>query len=282
MSKSAKTAVATKAEHPVALAGDFSSMAGQGFDNLSRDDLAIPFLTILQSNSPQVKRSDGAYIDGAQEGMLLNTVSKALLDTQSAPVTLVACAYSRAFVEWRTREKGGGYVAEHNEAQGEALLRTCERDEKGRDILPNGNQLNDTRTFYVLVVDADGVPSPAVLTMTSTQIRKSKQWLMQQNMLKLKSADGRAYTPPMFASKWHVKTVAESNEKGSWFGWAFEHAGYFKTTDDPVFQAAMELAKSVKTGATKANHAAAADSIDPETGEIRRGGDQRPEPPEAF
>ena len=39
---------------------------------------------------------------------------------------------------------------------------------------------------------------------------------------------------------------------------------------------------ALKTGTTKANHATAAD-IDPDTGEIRgRGGDQRPEPPEAF
>ena len=58
----------------------FAGDAGRGLENVDKDCFAIPFLTILQSGSPQCKKSDGAYIKGAEEGMLFNTVTKDLYD----------------------------------------------------------------------------------------------------------------------------------------------------------------------------------------------------------
>lgn len=243
----------------------FDTDAGAGFEGVSRDDMAIPFIAILQSGSPQCKRSEGAYIEGAAEGMLVNTVTGKVLDVSKTPLVVVPCAYHRAFVEWRLRENGGGFVREHKPDP--TLLTDTIRDEKNRDILPNGNQINDTRTFYVLVLDADGMPSPAVLTMASTQIKKAKQWMMQQNLLKLRGANGAVYTPPMFASKWSITTVPESNDKGSWMGWKFEHAGYLDGPTDPVYLAARDFHKSVAAGETRVDMSKAA--VDPDTGEIR-------------
>lgn len=256
----------------VALAGDFSGMAGLGFENAGRDDLAIPFLVLLQSGSPQCKRSDGNYIEGAAEGMLLNSVTKQLMDPVKERIVIVPCAYQRSFVEWRTREAGGGFVMQHDVATGQQLLSTAERDEKGRDILPSANQLNDTRAFYVMVIGDDGTPSPAFISMTSTQIKKSKQWLMQQNLLKLKDGHGNTYTPPMFAAKWHVSTVAESNDKGSWFGWAFEFDSFFPGVDDPTFQAVLGFHKSIAKGEVKADLAKAGEVV----GEAVAGDDDIP------
>lgn len=279
------TEVAVKPQGDVVVAPEsFEEHAGTGFDGITRDDLAIPFLTILQSGSPECKRSEGAYIDGAQEGMLLNTVTKQLIDTAKVKLYVVPAYYGRAFIEWRLRENGGGFVREHQPDP--AILANTIRDEKSREILPNGNQINDTRTFYVMVLDDEGNPSPAVITMTSTQIKKSKQWLMQQNLLKLRNTAGQMYTPPMFASKWLVTTVPESNDKGSWMGWKFEHAGYLAGPKDPVFIAARDFHNSVKTGAVKADMTKAGEptgdgEIDPETGEVRAP-DGRPEPPRDF
>jgi hypothetical protein len=239
-------AVVPVQENPVAMAADaFSDFAGEGFAGVGKDDMAIPFITILQGLSPEVKRNDPAYIEGAQEGMFLNTVTRELHDpVKNGPLVLISCHYARTFLEWRLREKGGGFVAEHT------LPSATIRDERGRDILENGNQLNDTRTFYVLAMDANGMPQPAVVSMTSTQIKKAKQWLMQQNLLRLSGPNG-SYQPPMFASKWNVTTVTESNEKGSWSGWKFTHAGYLAGPSDPLFVAAREFHDSVVSGAAK-------------------------------
>jgi hypothetical protein len=232
-------------------ADDFSGFAGEGFQGATKDDLAIPFLTILQSGSPQVKRSEGEYIEGAAEGMLFNSVTKELYDPIKTPLYVIPCAYDRFFIEWRIRENGGGFKGQHSVEEGERLLEKSMRDDKNRDIIESGNQLNDTRTFFVMVFnEAEGYATPALITMTSTQIKKSKSWYMQQNMLKLKGPNG-PYTPPMYASKWRVTTVPESNEKGSWMGWAFTHAGYLKGPQDPIFIEAQKFAKSVKSGAVK-------------------------------
>jgi hypothetical protein len=240
---------------------DFSGFAGEGFQGLNKDDLAIPFLTILQSGSPQVKRSEGEYIPGAAEGMLFNSVTREIYDPVADHIFIVPCAYDRYFVEWRIRENGGGFKGQHSVDEGETLLTKAMRDDKNRDIIENGNQLNDTRTFYVMIYNAEeGTASPALITMTSTQIKKSKQWLMQQNLLKLRGPNG-PYTPPMYASKWRVTTVPESNEKGSWMGWAFTHEGYLKGPQDPVFVEAQKFAKSVKSGAVKPDFAKAPDGV---------------------
>jgi hypothetical protein len=248
---------------------DFSADAGSGFEGAGAQDFAIPFLQILQGLSPQVKRSDGAYIKDAQEGMILNTVTNTVVDPAVSPLIVIPVLYRHTWVEWRLREKGGGFVGEHTQPPGETT-----RDDRGRDILANGNQLNDTRTFYVMVVDGMGACTPAVVSMTSTQIRKAKQWYMQMNLLKLKGPNG-PYTPPIFASKWTVTTVPEANEKGSWFGWKFEHAGYLAGPTDPLFVEAKAFRESVVSGAVKVDHARAEDAAagktaarDPDTGEF--------------
>jgi hypothetical protein len=207
--------------------------------------------------------------------MVYNTVTRAVVDTEKTQLLVVPCAYRHTFVEWRLRERGGGFVAEYDTAPNVVTT----RDDKGRDILPNGNQLNDTRSFYVMVIDeAHGTVTPAVLAMTSTQIKKAKQWYMQQNMLRLNGPKGQ-YTPPMFASKWVATTVPEANEKGSWYGWKFEHAGFMGEGDEDLYAAAREFHKSVKSGAVSADMSRSTDSggetpaanagakRDPQTGE---------------
>ena len=40
--------------------------------------------------------------------------------------------------------------------------------------------------------------------------------------LKVKSSDGRVFTPPTFSHKYKLSTVQESNDRGNWFGWNIE------------------------------------------------------------
>src|SRR4051812_27693664 len=40
-----------------------------------KGDVALPFMRVLQSNSPQVKPKNAKYIDGAQEGFFFNSAT---------------------------------------------------------------------------------------------------------------------------------------------------------------------------------------------------------------
>ena len=56
-------------------ANTFEQDAGQGLGKLGQEDLALPFLKILGQLSPEVNKRDGKYVEGAEPGMIFNSVS---------------------------------------------------------------------------------------------------------------------------------------------------------------------------------------------------------------
>ena len=65
----------------VAVFDDDSLLSGgTGLEEASAGDYAIPFLRVLQSMSPQLKKSDGQYIAEAQEGNFFNSVTNKVYD----------------------------------------------------------------------------------------------------------------------------------------------------------------------------------------------------------
>ena len=53
---------------------DMEADASQGAQNISQEDLALPFLKILGQLSPEVNKRDGKYVEGAEPGKIINTV----------------------------------------------------------------------------------------------------------------------------------------------------------------------------------------------------------------
>lgn len=229
----------------LALQSMYEEDVDAGFESADKDSYAIPMLNILQSLSPQVDESEGEYIEGAKPGMMFNNVSGELYGNTDGLV-VVPCAYRRGFVEWRPRESGGGFVAEYSVAEAEELLEKCVRNDKNQDVLPNGNLLVDTRTHYVLRISSDGAYEPAVMAMSSTQLKKSRKWMSRMKNIKFKRADGSQFTPPMYANMWKFTTVPESNDKGKWHGWKEELVGVVE--DPQVYRAAKEFKELVSSG----------------------------------
>lgn len=239
------TEVATKAATEVALQTQFLADAGAGFEDADSNAFAIPFLQILQSGSPQCKKSDGAYIKGAEEGMFFNTVAQEIYSGEEG-LTVIPCHYTQRFIEWQQRESGGGFVREW--LPGEAPATT--KDAKGRDVLANGNNLVDTRNHYVLICLPDGTLTPALLSMTSTQVKKSKKWMSQMQATKVKGPNG--FVPaPMMSRKYKLTTVPESNDQGSWFGYRIELVGLVE--DQAEYAEAVAFRNAVRSGAAKAS-----------------------------
>ena len=224
--------------------------AGAGFEDADASAYAIPFLYVLQSGSPQCKKSDGAYIKGAEEGMLFDTVGKRLFSGETG-VVVIPCHYTQRFIEWQPRESGGGFVAEHA-PESNILARTC-KDAKGRDALPNGNTIADTRNHYVLLIEEDGSATPMLLSMASTQQKKSKQWMAQMNGIKIRNPQtGQFVTAPMMSRMYRITTVPESNEHGSWFGFNINLEGI--VTDRSQYAAAKAFQQAVRSGASRARY----------------------------
>ena len=81
--KEGKYIMSTKKE--AAATNDWTDLlagsAGAGLEDVTAQDLALPIFRLLQSLSPETKKSDSAYIAGASEGMILDVVGRAVYDS---------------------------------------------------------------------------------------------------------------------------------------------------------------------------------------------------------
>ena len=227
----------------------FEQDANKGLGNLGMDDLAIPFLRILSDTSPQIKKRDPLYIEGAESGMIYNTLTKEIYDGE-AGVGVIPCAYQRQYIEWTDRGEGSGAPVNIYPAESDILSKTT-RDDQRKDRLANGNYIEDTANHYCLVIGANGTSSQVLVAMKSTQRKKSKRWNSLMLGLKMKGANG-LFTPPSYSHLYTLKTIAESNNLGNWFGWDISRVGPVEDLD--VYNAAKAFADSVAKGEVKVKH----------------------------
>jgi hypothetical protein len=234
----------------------FASDAGMGLTDLGSDDLAMPFLKILQKMSDELDE-----LDDAKAGDIYNSVTKEVVKGKTG-VCVVNCAYSLQYLEWEPRGTGTGAPFRIYSA-GDKVPAT-ERGEDNRDYVVDGGgrYLERTAQHYILVVDKEGMTQQALLPMKSTQFKKSKQWNSAMKALKMKDTKGELFVAPRFSHTWNLTTAQEENKNGSWHGWVIEKD---KTLEDPNLYAEAKLfAESINAGQIKVQHVRETDSLDDE------------------
>ena len=242
-----KNAVAKKDDTLPAFGEDLERFAGLGTQDISTEDMATPFLRILADLSPQVQKRKAEYVPGAEPGMIFNTVRNEVYDGEEG-VLVVPCHYYRRYVEWTPRESGGGYVASYE--PDDPIIATASRGSKGEDLLENGNLLANTAHFFVLQLFEEEGPQPALVTMSSTQLKKSRTWNSQMNSVTGKGASGNIYTVPTMVQVYRLRTVPEENDKGSWYGWSITRERFldYNGEEKSIFEQAVTFHKSVRAG----------------------------------
>ena len=237
--------VTEKKKTDVALTSMFEQDANTSFSNMDTDDYALPFLRVLGQLSPECNKRDAKYVDGAEPGMIFNTVTKQLYDGEGG-VNIIPCYYKREYVEWSDRGEGtSAPVAIHSVDSG--IIKEATRDASYKDRLPNGNYLENTASYFVLIDDG----TSALISMKSTQLKVSRSWNSMMNSIKLKGKNGM-FTPAMYSHVYSLKTVQQSNDKGTWFGWNIEKVG--PVQDKDLYEAAKSFASSVNKGDVTAKH----------------------------
>jgi|TARA_R110001583_G_scaffold57300_2_gene171857 hypothetical protein len=237
--------VVEKKKTDVVLAGMFEQDADTGLDNMGSDDFALPFLRILAQLSPEVNERDAKYVEGAKAGMIFNTVTKQTYDGEEG-VNIIPCHYKREYVEWSDRGQGtSAPVAIHSASSN--ILREATRGADYKDRLPSGNYLENTASYFVLTEDAQ----TALVSMKSTQLKVSRSWNSMMKSIKLKGKSG-LFTPASYSHLYNLKAVQQSNDKGTWFGWAVTRVG--PVQDKEVYAAAKNFAETCRKGDVNAKH----------------------------
>ena len=221
---------------------DMEADAAQGAQNISQEDLALPFLKILGQLSPEVNKRDGKYVEGAEPGKIINTVTNQLYDS----LQVVPCHYKRQYIEWQDRGTSTGAPVAIHEADSDIISQTT-RGKDYKDRLPNGNYLENTASHFVLTVGDS--PSTALISMKSTQLKVSRKWNSMMMGLKMQGKNG-LFTPPTYSHIYNLSTVQMSNDKGTWFGWDVAKVGPVK--DKAIYDMAKSFAESVGKGEIEA------------------------------
>lgn len=223
--------------------------AGMGMEQVSQQDVATPFLKILQALSAQVKKSKPAeYVEGAEEGMIYNTVSKKIYNGADG-ILVVPCAFQKRFVEWKPNL--GGFVRDYGTDS--SVYDKCDVNARGIRVTKEGNEIIAYATFFVLLLSPDGTYEHAIMSMTSTQFKHSRNWLAQMRQIMLKNSKGEVFNPPMFYKAYRAKTVPESNDQQDWFGWSIKDESETLKLPNGValFKAAEAFSKLVIAGDVK-------------------------------
>ena len=229
---------------------NIEQFADEGFDNVDSKSLALPFLKVLGQLSPQVTQGDSNFIPDAKAGMIYNTVTDELYDGHKG-ITVIPCYYKLEYIEWKDRDKGAVAPVNVYPSDSDIMTKTTRGDD-GKDRLQNGNYIEETASHYVMVVEPDKT-STALITMKSTQRKKSKKWNSMMMSLRQQRKNGKGFFKPApFTQQYLLATVLEKNNMGSWFGWEISHVGAVQ--NDEVLKAAFDFYESCKKGSVRVNH----------------------------
>jgi hypothetical protein len=247
----ATTAVAVKEEKSTAVAVastfDYGSDAGAGFEETKGSDLSIPFINVLQNNSPKVEAEE------AKAGQMFNTVTGELYPE----VNFLPVHEHKCFVEWIPRDSGGGFVAIHEMDSDvvKAALAAVGGKRQGKLLLKNGNELIETHYVYGLILEDNFETSKGfgVLSFTSTKIKPKRDWFTSMWMIKGK--------PPIYAFRAQLKTEKQKNEKGTFYNFTIRPGHPSPTATwtqalinpaSPLFLEAKDFRDMVISGVAKA------------------------------
>lgn len=240
------TAVTTKTNAlvdapPTELAAFMEEDAGKGVSTSSAD-VGIPFFGILQDLSPQVKKRDDKYIDGAEVGMIMNNASNELYAGEDG-ILFIPCFFKSALVEWIPRDKGGGFVQEF--PLNHPVLHSATKVDRAKPPrLPNGNDLVETRYYFGLHARPDGNYEAGVIGLASSGLKVSREWMRQIKLVKI---PGTGAIGPAFSKAYRLKTALAKNGAGQ------EFFKYVPTAERWVTSTEYAAAKQLETECAKGN-----------------------------
>lgn len=198
----------------------------RGSENVDLNDVTIPRLEVIQSLSPQRKKNDPEYIEGAEEGMMFNSATRELYQ---GSVYICPVYFRKEWVIWKDRNAGGGFKgAFSSPEEANAALMELEN--------PQGHDIVDTHQHFCLLVGEDGSISEVVMSMSRSKMKVSRNLNTQ---VRLAGGD-------RFSRIYKVSVVEDKSDKGEYFNYKIEQLGY---APENVFKAAEETYEAVKGGA---------------------------------
>ena len=224
-------------------AGLFEADAQAGFENVKTESLAPPILKLLQNGSAEAQKRNQNYVEGAEPGMFLNTVTKELYDADKG-IEVIPCYYRLEYQEWADYGTGSGRPENIYPDSSDILDKTTKGPD-GKDRLQNGNYILTVGQHFVIIKGEKG-SSTAMISMSSSQGKVSRKW---NSMMKSISLDGKngPYTPPSFRHIYRLSSVLNTAKGNQWYGYNVEKVGMLE--DANMYERAKKFYEGIKNKA---------------------------------
>jgi hypothetical protein len=216
----------------------FREDAEKGFENVRQESLALPILKLLQNSSGEAQKRNQNYVEGAEPGMLLNTVTKRLYNGDTG-INVIPCYYKLEYQEWADFGTGSGRPEQIYADDSDIISKTTK--DGGKDRLSNGNYILTVHQNYVIIVGDDAVET-ALISMSSSQGKISRKWQSLQMSQTVTDATG-TFTPASFSHIYNLSSVLNTGKGNQWYGYAVKTVG--PVTDPSLYQRAKDFHMSL-------------------------------------
>lgn len=198
----------------------------RGSENVSQDDLQLPRIDVLQALSPQVNKKKDEYIDGAEVGMIFNTLTGELYPEG---IHITPVSFVKRFLVWvdRKQDAEGGLRGVFDTAEDAEAFMEDQEDESKLELVPTAEHL-------VLLDNGDEV----ILSMAKSRMKVSRKF---NSLVRLNSGD-------RFSRRYKVTSVDDKSAKGEFQNIKVENAGY---PSKEVYEKAEQLYTAIASGSVK-------------------------------
>lgn len=204
---------------------DPTKYAGAGAECIEETDLGLPILNIIQTGSAEFdttnKKHEEKKIEGCQPGDVF-LISKRML--VSRPISFVPIWKDTLYVEWKSRNSGGGFVGTHQLT----IAADVNYTKEGNKEFLGDNELHYTTYFFGIVKIDEETFEKVVIPFKSTQLKKARTMSAMINQF----MEGMGYAeqgeefakwadvkPSFFARSFRLNTKLEDKGDDTWFGW---------------------------------------------------------------
>lgn len=220
---------------------------GRGQENVGVDDLSIPRISIVQDLSPQKKPNDPAYIEGAEPGMIFNSVTGKLYGNE---ILFVPCFYRKEWIIWKQQEAGGGFFgAFPSKEEAEAEMKKEGYDtETFKD--KNGNrvpsyEIVDTSQQFGMIIDPASTPGNLIADDAVISMAKSKQKPSRQLNTMINMAGG-----DRFSRMYKINAAYENGKKGDYWNFNIRPLGF---VSEEIYKRGEKYYEAVSAGVRDVN-----------------------------
>lgn len=194
----------------------------RGQEQMTRDDIRMPRLTIAQGLSKQVIESEAVYIEGLKVGHAFNDLTNEIYGKGPLRIVVVRADPPR-WVEFDENRQ----VIDPSVKPGDSRTLFRTNSQTGKREPPIATQFYD----YVLLLGPE--KEPIAMSMKGTAIREAKRL---NGLIKAKPV-------PIFACYYDLSVTEQKNKQGVWYIFSVHQAGFVDADTYSYAEQAFEATK---------------------------------------